>query len=120
MTYVLAAYAWVCAHQSLTVEIVLMIWGLANVAWAQWPKPHSAKAQSVWKMLHSIFQLIVTHASAGGTFTWPWLVRSVMNSVLGPASPDPFGPVAPAPALPASSTPTLPDADQTGGSDGKS
>jgi hypothetical protein len=117
MNYLVSAWSWIWTHQSTVIEILLLAWGIANVVWAQWPKPVSPKAQNILKIVHAVFQLIVTHASTGGTFTWPWLIRAAMNSVFGPATPDPFGgstePLLPSP----SSNPTIPDGKESGGKD---
>ena len=84
-----AAHTWISLHPTQTLEILLVMWGLANIVWAQWPKPHSAQAQKFWTGIHDALLLVATHASAKGTFTWPSIIR------LFTQGPDPFGALTP-------------------------
>lgn len=88
MQTILAMYTWVIAHPWECVQWILFAWAIANVIWAQWPKPKSDKALAVWKAIHHVFQLISTSAGAKGTFTWPSLIRAVLGALL--SGPDPF------------------------------
>ena len=92
MTTILAMANWLKGHPWETVQYLLLIWGVANVVWAQWPKPKSERAETVWKWLHHLFQLVATTAEAKGTFTWPSLVRALLAAVLKVPTPDPFQP----------------------------
>ena len=92
IAYFARIFAWVAAHPFETVQGVLLVWGVLNVLWAQLPKPTSPFGIAVWKWTHTIFLLVSTHASAGGTFTWPSLIRAVMAGLLNQPAPDPFGP----------------------------
>lgn len=73
-----SVYVWLQAHPDFALQAVVIAWGLLNVVWAQLPKPQSEKWQKVWVWTHHLLQLIVTHASDKGTFTWPSLVRLLM------------------------------------------
>jgi len=84
----LSAFVWVKAHPFETLQWLLFAWGIANVLWAQWPKPKSERAQKVWAFLHHLFQLIATTSEAKGTFTWPSIVRAVLGGLV--KAPDPF------------------------------
>lgn len=95
----LSCWAWVKSHPMDCVQYLLIAWAVANVVWAQWPKPKSDKAQAVWKLLHHVFQLIATTAKAQGTFTWPSLIRAIIGGIM--ASPDPFADQTPKLAQPA-------------------
>jgi hypothetical protein len=87
-----SVYEW-CAHNPMqVVQVLLAIWALANVVWAVWPRPKSERWQTVWKILHTVFGLIATHSSASGTFTWPSLIRFVVQGVMKLPAPDPFTP----------------------------
>lgn len=96
MQTIMQVYAWVVAHPFECVQYLALFLAVANVLWAQWPKPKSDKAQAIWKAVHHALQLVVTSAGAKGTFTWPSLIRAVLNSLL--KGPDPFDtPADPAP-----------------------
>ena len=105
MQTILAIYTWVMAHPFECVQWLLFAWGIANIVWAQWPKPKSDKAQTLWKAIHHVFQLISTSAGAKGTFTWPSLIRAVLGALL--SAPDPFAdhPSDAAPATPPADAP---------------
>lgn len=90
MTTLATAINWFKSHPWETIQYLLFMWGIANVIWAQWPKPKSERAEAVWKWLHHLFQLVATTADAKGTFTWPSIVRAVMAAVLKVPTPDPF------------------------------
>lgn len=90
MDQLLEIYSWCAAHPKETAEVVLFVWGIANVVWALWPRPHSDRGQKVWKWLHALLGLVATHTTAKGTFTWPSLVRTVVTGVLKVQAPDPF------------------------------
>ena len=90
MDTVQAVFAWASEHPESVVQIVLMLWAVANVVWAQLPKPKTQKAQWAWKFIHTIFGLVSTHATAKGTFTWPSLLRAVMTGMFKKGGPDPF------------------------------
>lgn len=61
------------------MQVLLAVWGVAQLIWAQWPKPHSEKASKIFNAIHSVFLMIVTHSSAPGTFTWPAVVRWIIG-----------------------------------------
>lgn len=79
-----SAIAWAQAHPGTVIEYLLAMWAIANVVWSQWPRPKSAKAERIWGVIHSLLQLVVTHSTAPGTFTLPWLVRLLVSA------PDPL------------------------------
>ena len=90
MSAVVSAFAWIKAHPAECVQYLAAAWAIANVLWAQWPKPKSPKAQAIWQWVHTIMQLVVTHSSAAGTFTWPAIIRSVLTAFTQMKAPNPF------------------------------
>jgi len=101
-TFLYTAYAWLAAHPQQAIEGLLLFWGLANVVWSQWPKPHSPFAQKVWAGLHDALLLVSTHATQPGTFTLPGILRIFVQG------PDPFGAFAKAPSKPEDDPPLPP------------
>ncbi len=89
--------AWAQAHPGTVIEYLLALWAIVNVVWSQWPRPKSAKAERIWGVIHSLLQLVVTHSTAPGTFTLPWLVR-LLVSAPDPLAQLPVLTVAPDPA----------------------
>ena len=70
------------------MQSLIILWGIANVLWALWPKPKSERAQRIWMLLHHVMQLVVTTSRASGTLTWPFLLRAVGTQLF--QGPDPF------------------------------
>jgi hypothetical protein len=79
--------AWLQAHPTETLTLLMAAWGLLNALWAQLPKPASPVLQKVWTLIHDVLLLVTTHSTQPGTLTWP----SVLRIFLG--GPDPFGEV---------------------------
>lgn len=114
MTYLTQTYSWIAAHPAASVQYLLLAWGLANILWAQWPKPHSPTGIAIWKFLNRALLLVSTHSTAQGTFTWPSLIRAVLAGLLNKPVADPFEPSCPTPAVPPQ--PTAPVAGDNHGS----
>ena len=83
-------FGWIQDHPEAFVQLLVLVWAVLNVIWAQWPKPHSLPGQRVWKVIHGVFGLVATHATTRGTFTWPSLLRALVVGVLKLPAPDPF------------------------------
>jgi hypothetical protein len=79
MTHLLDALRWLAAHRQDAVDVVIFVWLGANLLWAEWPMPKSARARRIWRLVHSVLQLVVTHRSEPGTFTLPWLARIALE-----------------------------------------
>lgn len=84
-----ALLVWVKGHPVDFVQYVILAWGVANVLWAQWPKPKSEWGKKVWIAVHHGLQLMVTTTQALGTFTWPSLIRALFKAWV--QAPNPFG-----------------------------
>lgn len=82
--------AWIYYNPEAVINASLFVWAIANVVWAQLPRPRSKARLRVWRGLHSVFGLVATHSTAPGTFTWPSLARAIVSGVLKLPAPDPF------------------------------
>lgn len=88
MQTLITAFEWVKQNPMACVEWIIVAWTIANIVWAQWPKPKSPQAEAVWRAVHHVLQLIATTAKGAGTFTWPSLLRLLIGQAL--KAPDPF------------------------------
>ena len=93
MEFVKTLYTWLADNPETVLQVVFVLWAAANVVWAQWPKPKTDRAEQIWKWVHFVMGLITTHATAKGTFTWPQLLKPILDKVV--ETPDPFEPKEP-------------------------
>jgi len=81
--------SWIRQHPT---EAITIGWVLMNILWAQLPVSwfKNPKANKLLSSIHTVFQFVVTHASLAGTFTWPSILRALLQSFgvsIGPAVP---------------------------------
>jgi hypothetical protein len=53
---------------------LMLVWVVLNLLWAQVPRPEDERLEKIWRLIHHVFGLIVTHATTKGTFTWPFFL----------------------------------------------
>jgi hypothetical protein len=63
-------------------EALVCLWILANVAWAQLPRPTNPTLLRLWTAVHAILGLAVTHSKEEGTFTMPSILRAFVEGML--------------------------------------
>ena len=88
MNTITSAWNWVLDNPGESLQVLLILWGVVNVIWAQIPKPKDPRAQRVWMLIHHVLLLAVTSSRSPGTFTWPSVMRAIGGELL--SSPDPF------------------------------
>lgn len=90
MNTIRTAANWILANPGSVFQIILILYTIGNVIWAQMPRPKSVWGQKVWLFSRGFFQFIVTHKSEQGTFTWPALIKLFIEAAKGVLESDVF------------------------------
>lgn len=63
-------------------ETLVVAWLICNALWAQLPAPKSPGLFKMWRAVHALLGLAVTHTTERGTFAVPALVRVFVEGLL--------------------------------------
>jgi hypothetical protein len=78
MQTLLAIWMWIKANPATCILVMAMV---VNFLFAELPKPTNPVFLRLWTILRAFLLVCTTHASEKGTFTWPTVLKLIIDTI---------------------------------------
>ena len=72
-------FAWIKANPVMCVLVAALV---LNVLFAQLPKPTTERGLKIWNFFRTIGLVFSTHSTEPGTFTWPMVLKWILDAIV--------------------------------------